>query len=442
MNIAAIMAGAALLALGSAGGSAQPASEPVAAAALDSAAVVADVRRILAANYVLADVRPKLDAALARGLADGRYQVAEPAELASRITADLAAIAHDKHLGMRYDPAEQARLAAAPPSAGQDDGPPSEAQLRQATSFNHGILELKLLPGNLRYMKLNGFMWGGKPSAEAHDVAMRFLRDGDAAIIDLRENGGGSPDAVQYLASHFVEPNRHLVTFHMGADRTDRRMSLPQLPAGRMVGKPLYVLTSTHTASAAEEFAGHVAGFGLGELVGETTAGAGFRNSFFPVAGGYVISVSVGRAVLASTGKDWENTGIAPTVRIDSAKALELAQARALRKLAASAPAGQKPRLEAQATVLEARLNPVAPALPLTSYAGTFGERTVAVEGGGLTWQRAGGPKTAMVALGPNEFTFAEDPMTRVSFTLAGNTVAALQLVRGDGSTVEVGRTQ
>ena len=48
-----------------------------------------------------------------------------------------------------------------------------------------------------------------------------------------------------------------------------------------MVGKPLYVLTSGGTASAAEEFIGHVAGYKLGELIGENTAGAGFRNEFF-----------------------------------------------------------------------------------------------------------------------------------------------------------------
>lgn len=73
-----------------------------------------------------------------------------------------------------------------------------------------------------------------------------------------------------------------------------------------MVGKPLYVLTSGGTGSAAEGFVGHVGGYRLGEVVGETTAGAGFRNDLLPIAGGFILSVSVARAVLASTGKDWE----------------------------------------------------------------------------------------------------------------------------------------
>jgi hypothetical protein len=175
-------------------------------------------KRILDANYVLPEVRPKLSAALSQGLAAGRYNVSDPSVLAERINADMSAVAHDKHLGMHYDPAQQARLAASPAGSGADDAPPSEEEIRQAKRLNHGITEMKVLPGNIRYMDLIGFFWGGKPTEEAYDNAMRFLRDGDAAIIDLRHNGGGSPDAVRYLISHFLEPNRPIVTFYMRAN--------------------------------------------------------------------------------------------------------------------------------------------------------------------------------------------------------------------------------
>ena len=439
MRIAAILAGTAVLAIASAS-FAQPAPAPAAAAQVDAAKTVADVRRILAANYVLPEVRPKLDAALAAGLASGRYNVADPGELATRINADLDAVAHDKHLGLEYAPERFAELSAQPPGGGADDAAPSAEQIRRATRINHGIASLKLLPGNIRYMEYNGFVWQGAKTAEALDNAMRFLKDGDAVIIDLRRNGGGSPDAVQYLVSHFLPADRPIVTFHMKSEPAETLKTLASLPAGRMVGKPLYVLTSGGSASAAEEFIGHVDGFKIGELVGETSAGAGYRNEFFPVAGGYAISVSVGRAVLASTGKDWEGVGIAPAHKVDVDKALELAQARALRKLAVAA-GPEKPRLEAQAAVLEAQANPVKTALPLASYAGTYGERKVAVDSAGLTWQRGNGPKIALVAVGPNEFTFPDDPLGRVRFTVAGSSVSALQLVRGDGSTVEAQRT-
>jgi hypothetical protein len=440
----AILAGAAAVSL-AAGSNAALAQATSAAAEtkLDGRAVVADVRKILAANYVLPETRPKLDVALAKGLAEGRYDVADPMVLAERINSDMREVAHDKHLGISFNPSQSKELASRPVGSGADDAPPTDAEIRQAVQFNHGIVELKVLPGNVRYMDTRGFFWGGKKTAEAYDNAMRFLREGDAVIIDMRRNGGGSPEAVQYLVSHFIEANKPLVTFYMRGESGETLKSLASLPAGRMVGKPLYVLTSGNSASAAEEFIGHIGGYKLGELIGETSAGAGFRNEFFPVAGGYVISVSVGRAVLASTGKDWEGVGIAPTTRTEVGKALEVAQVRALRRLAAAATPDQRRGIEAQAALLDAKVNPVATALPITNYAGSYdGDRSVTIEDGKLSYQRAGGPKVALIPVSANEFGFEEDPAARIQFAVAGNSVTALKLVRGDGSSVDAPRSR
>jgi hypothetical protein len=241
-----------------------PAAGPPAAAApaaFDARAAVAEIRRVLAANYVLPEMRPKLDAAFAKGLAEGRYDAADPRAFAERVNADLAATAHDKHLNFRYAPDQAARLASRPRVA--DDAPPTADDIARAARRNHGIVELKLFPGNIRYMDLDGFVWAGPSTAAAYDNAMRFLAGGDAVVIDLRHNGGGSPEAVQYLVSHFIAADTPLVTFYMGSKTPDRLAALKELPAGRLTGKPLYVLTSGRTASAAEEFTGHVAGYRL-----------------------------------------------------------------------------------------------------------------------------------------------------------------------------------
>jgi hypothetical protein len=442
MKIGIIGAAAAALLAGTAAPTqpVRPAGPPAAAPApADAKAVVAEIRRVLAENYVLPDMRPRLDAALAKSLAEGRYDVADPVTLAERINADLAAAGHDKHLNFRYAPEQAARVAVL--KREPEDGPPDAEQLRAAQVQNHGLAEMKVLPGNIRYLEINGFVWAGPKTAEAYDNAMRFLAGGDAVIIDLRRNGGGSPEAVQYLVSHFLPPETPLVTFHMGPVKVDKLATLAQLPAGRMVGKPLYVLTSGRTASAAEEFTGHVAGFRLGELIGQITAGAGFRNDFFPIPGGFVLSVSVGRAVLASTGKDWEGVGILPTTVVDLSKALDVGQLHAARRLAATASPREKAQLEAMAVVLAAQIDPVATALPLTAYAGTFGERTIRVEDGKLTYQRAGGPKLTMVPVGPNLFAFDGDPGTRLEYAVAGTGASGFQLIRGDGTRQQIDRT-
>jgi hypothetical protein len=441
MKTMTALAGAAALALipATAGAQAQEATA-TAPAKVEPRAVVADVKHILNENYVLPEVRPQLAAALDKGLAAGRYNVSDPGVLSERINADLTAVAHDGHLGMHFDPKQSAQLAARPAGAGADDAPPTEEDIRFADRLNHGITQLKVLPGNIRYMETVGFFWGGDKTKEVYDNAMRFLKGGDAIIIDMRQNGGGSPDAVRYMISHFLQPNTPIVTFYMRGQAGDRWSSLAGLPAGSLAGKPLYVLTGGRSASAAEEFIGHVGGYKVGELVGEKTAGAGYRNEFFPVAGGYVLSVSVGRAVLASTGKDWEKVGIAPTIKADQGDALEVAQIHALRKLASNATGRDKEVFEGSAEVLEAQLKPVSTSLPLPQYVGVYGVRHITNEDGKLTFQREGGPKGQLVAVGPNEFAFISDPMQRVKFKVAGNSATELQLIRSDGSTAVAAR--
>jgi hypothetical protein len=365
--------------------------------------------------------------------------VTDTAVLADRINEDLTAVAHDGHLGMHFDPKQTAQLAARPTGAGADEAPPSPEEIRLADRLNHGILQLKVLPGNIRYMETVGFFWGGEKTKAVYDNAMRFLKGGDAIIIDMRQNGGGSPEAVQYMISHFLKPNTPIVTFYMRGNPAESISSIP-VPAGSLAGKPLYVLTGGRSASAAEEFVGHVAGYKVGELVGETTAGAGYRNEFFPVADGYVISVSVGRAVLASTGKDWEKVGIAPTVKVEQDKALETAQIHALKKLASTATGQDKIVLEASAQVLEGQTKPVATALAATQYVGVYGVRHITDDGGKLVFQREGGAKGQLVAVAANEFAFVSDPMQRVKFKTAGNTATELELIRGDGSRVVAAR--
>jgi hypothetical protein len=391
---------------------------------LDARAVVAEVRRILAERYVLPERRPQLDAIFARGLSAGRYDVTDPAELAQRINADLETAGRDRHLNFNFNPGQAAQLA-----AGRGPQPDAGGYERQVRAGNHGITALRVLPGNVRYMEYDGFQWIGPESAAALENAMRFLSGGDAVIIDLRRNGGGSPDAVQYIVSHFLPAGRPLVTFHMnGNPSPDRLETLAEVPAGRMIGKPLYVLISGGSASAAEEFIGHVGGYRIGELVGENSAGAGFRNTLLPIQGRFVLSVSVGRAVLASTGRDWEAVGLAPTVPTPIAGALDVAQGLALRRLAANATGPDRPRLEAMAEGIAARAERRAPALPLTAYAGAYGERVLSV-GEGRLWMRRG-PRApvALVPLGGNAFTLDVDPAARLSFEVSGDSATAFAM--------------
>ena len=92
----------------------QAPTAPARPAPADGRTVVAEIRRLLAANYVLPEVRPRLDAILAKGLAEGRYDVSDPAALLDRVNADLTAVTRDKHLSLEYNPRQAAEIAAEP----------------------------------------------------------------------------------------------------------------------------------------------------------------------------------------------------------------------------------------------------------------------------------------------------------------------------------------
>jgi hypothetical protein len=395
-----------------------------AASQVDPEGVLREVRRIIGENYVLPERRPGLDMVLAEGLRSGRYRLRDPLALAERINQDLERVGKDRHLYFSYDPRRYAAMTART----TENRPDPTLLEREVRSRNHGISELRVLPGNVRYLDLASFDWIGDESRSAVDLAMEFLGGGDAVIIDLRNNGGGHPESVHRIISHFMEADRPLITFQQGDEISPMMSTVRDLKAARMIGKPLYVLTSGITGSAAEEFVGHVAGYQLGEVVGATTSGGAYMNNLYPITGGFILSVSVGRPVLAATGKDWEAVGIAPTIASAPDSALQKAHAHALRGLAAKADPARAAELEAAAAGLDAVAESRLPAASLTAYAGTYQDREIVLADGRLWYRQAGRPRRPLVALGGHVFTFGDDPLMRLTFHPTGEGITAFSI--------------
>ncbi|MEO7602068.1 MAG: S41 family peptidase [Sphingomicrobium sp.] len=407
----------------------------VAPARIDGRNVASHLGSLLNIYYVVEEARPKFAAVIAASSLAGKYDVTDPELLAQRLQEDLRKVTADKHLSVLYDPARSAQLAAPRPEASAGEPDFNAGEIAAADRLNHGLAQLRVLPGNIRYLETTGFAWVGKASERAYDNAMQFLAGGDAIIIDMRGNGGGSVAAVRTLVSPFLPTNKPLMTFHLTTEGPTTSVTPSTRHGPSLVGKPLYVLTGPGSASAAEEFIGHIQGYKLGELIGETTAGAGFRNDYFTLPDGFYVSISIGQAILASTNKGWEAVGLIPDTPVPVDQALEVAQAHALKRLAANAKPAERRIYEVQAALLLARVNPVKTALPMTGYAGTYGERIVTVAGDGIVIQREGGPKSKLVAIGPNVFTYENDPGSTLTFDVDGSRATAIHLVRGDGST-------
>jgi hypothetical protein len=386
----------------------------------ERAAALEAVKAALQKSYVFPEMRGKLVARLTQAEERGRYRRDDPYALADRITQDLRDVSRDGHLSFRFAPAE---YSAAKAPAAAEEGSEAVAR-REALRRHHGLRELRILPGNVRYLRITGFHWVSDESGAAYDDALRFLKDGDAVIVDLRGNGGGSAEAVQYLTSHFVDADTLLLTFLHGTRTPVQSRALSHLPAGRLKGKPLYVLIDGGVASAAEEFSYHVQHFKLGELVGARTAGAANNNELLPIEPGFILSISVGRPVHPVSKTNWEGTGIEPTVPADPAKALDVAHSLALTRLA-QAPGGTPETLAEYAwarTGVAARLSPVSlPPTQLRRFAGAYGDVSVEFRDGALWLARPHRPTRRLAPLTPDGLFAVEDlDVMRVRFTPKG----------------------
>ena len=144
---------------------------------------------------------------------------------------------------------------------------------------------------------------------------MAFLKNSDALIVDLRENGGGTGDMVRFLASYFfVEPTRLSRSFRRdGTPQTTYDMTLPTVPGERMPIIDVFILTSPRTISAAEAFAFALQQRGRAVIVGETSAGAGNAGDYLDIGHGFQ-RVRPRRPCRRSPVNEtsWEGVGVRP----------------------------------------------------------------------------------------------------------------------------------
>ncbi|MBE7159432.1 MAG: S41 family peptidase, partial [Rhodospirillales bacterium] len=198
-----------------------------------------------------------IDAALAQQMIDavqahaskGDYNgISDGDVFAARLTEDLQAVSHDKHLRVTFDPFKMP--AQSEPTA--EDIAHFHQQLERR---NCGFEKVELLPHNIAYVKFNEFA-DASFCGSTVAAAMGFIQHADAVIFDIRENGGGQPAMVTLIASYLFERPTHLIDmYNRQEDSTVQNWTLSYLPGNRLTRQPVYVLTAARTFSGAEEFA-------------------------------------------------------------------------------------------------------------------------------------------------------------------------------------------
>ena len=406
--------------------------------ALDSAekkAVIDALIENLEREYIFPDITVEYLRALEENLRSGSYDdVEQPDEFARQITDDLGAIHEDRHLVVRYDPDwvqnERGRKAS-------DDEAIQRRKWRDQT-VNYGFREIKILPGNIGYFKLDSFSYD-EDAYEPAIGAMSFLSNTGALIIDLRDNGGGSPEMVQFLCSYFLDnPRKHLNSFsYRDPEKLTQYWTYTHLPGRRLTEADLYLLTSRRTFSAAEEFAYNLQSLERATVIGESTGGGAHDNKFVILSDNFMMSLPFARAVNPVTGTNWEGVGVEPDVEVGGEAALETALALASAKLAERAddPHAISYYRWFQESYRVA-LNPVTlDENAQRSYVGIYGPRTITLEEHGLFYQRGDRPKLRMVPMGDGWFGLVGFDYFRLRFVEEGDRVVAVEGHDPDGLT-------
>ena len=305
---------------------------PAVAAAQDTAATVRALGEVLKREYIDVDVAAKADAALQRGIAEGRYAGAStPEALAPLLNRDLQDATHDKHIFIEVvSPAAPSARAA--PTGSSADSKAARAEAVRRT--NAGVRRVEILRGNVGYLDMSNFF---RPE-EARDtiaLAMRLLSKADALIIDMRRNGGGSPGTVVYLLGYLLDaPGATLFEIVHRPPELPERYALDATRPAECDGKrPIAVLTSAQTFSGGEGLAFLLQERRRAEIVGEVTAGAANPGTTYPVNDRFRVNVPNGRIKSAIGGGNWEGAGVSPNVKVPAADALQTAHDRILRTL-------------------------------------------------------------------------------------------------------------
>ena len=403
--------------------------------AADKRAVVEQLGQTLEANYVYADKAKTIAATLLRNLDAGNYDAASDRRaLAGKLSDDLIAASNDLHFAVGVDPEWVADYAAR-----QD--PVRAAALRETERAdearqNFGFAGLRYLEGNIAYVDLTHFA-DPELAYDAAAAAMRFIENGDAVIYDMRYNNGGHLEMAQLLASQLFrgDKDQELFDYYYNLDgrRVDRgQWVLPALPAKRLTGKPVYVLTGSTSFSAAEWFAYTLKKLGRATLVGERTAGGAHPVDRKPVGRDFFLQVPIGQIRDPVDRGDFEGQGVTPDHPVASADALTVAHRLALAEVAKADP---EKRADADwiASTLAARpqLTPAA----LKAITGRYEGRRIDLVGGKLlyTWRERF--RLTLEPLGSDLFEIEGIRDFRFRIVRKGGKVTALERINRDGTT-------
>jgi retinol-binding protein 3 len=304
-----------------------PEPDVVTLTAAERGQVIDGAAKLLAEFYVFPDMGQKMAAALRTQQKRGDYRdITNGVVLATRLSDDLQAISHDKHASVHFS----WDVVPSDPTDKPDQRRDTDTKLRERLeASNCGFEKAEHLPPNIGYLKFNAFA-DTDICAGTAIAALNFLADSNALIIDLRDNHGGRGEMVTLIASYLFAVPTHLNDAYDRSENSTIQFWTASFVSGkRFIDKPVFLLTSRGTFSAAEDFSYALKNLKRATLIGETTGGGAHPIGPRRIDDHFTVIVPIGRSISPITKADWEGTGVEPDVKVAAADALDEALKRA-----------------------------------------------------------------------------------------------------------------
>lgn len=276
--------------------------------------------RLIDQFYVFPQVAKQITAQLEALQKRGDYRnITDGKVFAVRLEDDLRRLSGDTHFAVNYFIGEH------------PEEPNFHHRLdpRLFAVSNCGFEKADHFPPNIGYLKVN-YMAELEFCASTAIAAMNFLADSDALIIDLRDNHGGASRMAALLSSYLFDEPTHLDDIYDRPNNTtEQSWTSLYIPGKKFTDKPVYVLTSNQTYSAAEVLSFDLKSLRRATLVGEASGGGAHIIAPHRIDNHFFILVPFGRITNPTTHSDWERTGVEPDIKVPADDALDEALRRA-----------------------------------------------------------------------------------------------------------------
>ncbi|MBR7801530.1 S41 family peptidase [Undibacterium fentianense] len=294
--------------------------------------IIDEIANAMFGNYVFEDVAKKIGDDLKARLLRGEYDKLDQAQdFAIRLTKDLREVSHDQHIEVFLTE-----------SVFPKDSTVETREQRRAKALersrlgNFGIQKYEVLEGNIGLLEFNEITYR-EFGENAITAVMSLAANADALIIDLRKSRGGDPHMIEWITSYLLGDHKvHLNDLYFRRiNLTQEYWTDPAVPGPRFdLNKPIYILTSALTFSAAEEITYDLQSLKRATVVGEATRGGAHMVNPFELSNQLSIYIPIARAINPITKTNWEGNGVKPDVVTTEEGALKAARLLALESVA------------------------------------------------------------------------------------------------------------